>query len=1118
MSDEIGRTGLALVGVTAGFILGGPVGASIGLAFGTAAGYFLFPPEGKAIEGRRLDDLSVSFSSYGRPQPRIYGTMETGGNVVWSPGLKEHRVTEELGGKGTPSVTRVSFLYTASWRINYSVGVADAILKTWADNKLIRDFTGTGPVQNFFALDGPGAPAIRDFLGTATQLPGPAEQADKGVANTSAYRGTVGQEYEDHPLENYGNRIPQISSEISMEATETFPLTTLSDLSPSGANWAWQTKGETFLISSMTRVDNINQSVIISNGDIGSNPVVPAVDSNGDFYTATTSFGLTIGRCRKWSGTTLQLLATGNEFKDPFTGAGIGSSLSWGKGRIFGGIVAADGTIIGELLFLQRTSTATTIIVDPRVIATSASGGIINKYSTAAELDGSLAVDSERHLWGFYNLAGDTILVRIRPGDGAVSETHTIVGDTHDLLTYDNLTNSLVLGNASSHLLRWSLDTETVVARLDGISFENSKNSSEFWNGPNNGRLYLQTGAITGTFQEFDIINMVAGQSWNPGTDFGADTTLTHRGIYDPLRHAMIKRKDTGGIIYWLLLNRMSGDNITVRSIVEDVSSLIDYVAGTDIDATALTDTLPGYIVRTRMTARKALEPLATAFNFRSVESDWMIKFPKRGGASVGNIPQIDLGATIGEVPTTQALKKTRIAEDQLFETAIIEYIDPTFDNNPNTQQAKRSAEAIDVGGSLKFEFPGALGNDQAAQIIERMLFQAWSGRTKVATTLPLKHVLKDPGDVVTLTKDGKTITLEIIDIKLGANSIIQMEGLIDDSVIHLSTATGAGALGVETQVIPLTGLTDFFIMDIPLLRDLDDGSGIYIAAGTSGNASWPGASIRRGLDPVNLSPLTAVASARDMDYGFATEALADADPDVFDRDNTLNIHLFSGVLSSSTETAVLNGANPLLVGTGSKAEVIQFVTAVLETAGTDTVSTLLRGRRGTEYATGTHVLGDEVVVLSTSTVLRVGLDLSDHLSIFFYRVITLGNALPSGKTVEESLLLRSQMPYAPSHVAGSIAADEWTITFVRRTRIGGSWKDLVDVPVGEGSESYEVDIMSGATVKRTLASATESVTYTSADQVTDFGGNQTTIEVNVYQLSTDVSRGFVTNKTLVGS
>ena len=211
MSDEIGRTGLALAGAIGGSILGGPIGASIGLAIGTAAGYFLFPPEGKTIEGRRLDDLSVSFSSYGRPIPRIYGTMEVGGNVVWSPGLKEHRVEEELGGKGTPTVTRVSFLYTASWRINYSVGVADAILRTWADNKLIRDFTGTGPVQNFFALDGPGTPAIRDFLGTTTQLPGPAEQADKGIANTSAYRGTVGQEYEDHPLENYGNRIPQIS-------------------------------------------------------------------------------------------------------------------------------------------------------------------------------------------------------------------------------------------------------------------------------------------------------------------------------------------------------------------------------------------------------------------------------------------------------------------------------------------------------------------------------------------------------------------------------------------------------------------------------------------------------------------------------------------------------------------------------------------------------------------------------------------------------------------------------------------------------------------------------------------------------------------------------------------
>ena len=262
---DIGRVALPLAGILIGSAFG-PIGSAIGLAIGTGLGYLLFPPEGKTIEGPRLDDLKVTFSSYGKPIPRIYGTMETGGNVVWSPGLVEHRKEEEVGGKGAPSVTSVSFLYTASFRINYSVGVAESILRNWADGKLIRDKTGTGPISLYFDTDAPGEFAIRDFLGTTTQLPGPAEQADKGVANTPAYRGTVGQEWEDMPLEDFGNRIPQMTAEIAMSATDPFNfkrvtpskkiLTEKALYSPDGTT-VYVRSG-----SSVHRLDFVSQTVI----------------------------------------------------------------------------------------------------------------------------------------------------------------------------------------------------------------------------------------------------------------------------------------------------------------------------------------------------------------------------------------------------------------------------------------------------------------------------------------------------------------------------------------------------------------------------------------------------------------------------------------------------------------------------------------------------------------------------------------------------------------------------------------------------------------------------------------------------------------------------------------
>jgi hypothetical protein len=72
-----------------------------------------------------------------------------------------------------------------------------------------------------------------------------------------------------------------------------------------------------------------------------------------------------------------------------------------------------------------------------------------------------------------------------------------------------------------------------------------------------------------------------------------------------------------------------------------------------------------------------------------------------------------------------------------------------------------------------------------------------------------------------------------------------------------------------------------------------------------------------------------------------------------------------------------------------------------------------------------------------------------------------------------------------------------------------------VDASLGETSEAYEVDIMQGATVKRTLTATTPSVLYTSAMQVTDFGSVQPSVTVKIYQLSSVVGRGYPLEATL---
>ena len=71
----------------------------------------------------------------------------------------------------------------------------------------------------------------------------------------------------------------------------------------------------------------------------------------------------------------------------------------------------------------------------------------------------------------------------------------------------------------------------------------------------------------------------------------------------------------------------------------------------------------------------------------------------------------------------------------------------------------------------------------------------------------------------------------------------------------------------------------------------------------------------------------------------------------------------------------------------------------------------------------------------------------------------------------------------------------------------GDSW-EAPEVPLAEDAESYEVDILDGATVKRTLASATPTVTYLAADQAADFGAPQPAYAIKIYQMSASYGRG----------
>jgi len=151
-------------------------------------------------------------------------------------------------------------------------------------------------------------------------------------------------------------------------------------------------------------------------------------------------------------------------------------------------------------------------------------------------------------------------------------------------------------------------------------------------------------------------------------------------------------------------------------------------------------------------------------------------------------------------------------------------------------------------------------------------------------------------------------------------------------------------------------------------------------------------------------------------------------------------------------------------------------------------------------------------VVLLNEAVAKIDGKPAERLAARFYRwgPQALDIADPAWQQTTFAAKAVGRMPWSPVQIAGARnGGGDLTITWVRRTRFGGVWADGVDVPLNEESERYEVDVMNGANVVRTIALSTPTTSYSAAQQVADFGSAQSTISVRIYQLSASVGRGW---------
>jgi hypothetical protein len=500
------------------------------------------------------------------------------------------------------------------------------------------------------------------------------------------------------------------------------------------------------------------------------------------------------------------------------------------------------------------------------------------------------------------------------------------------------------------------------------------------------------------------------------------------------------------------------------------------------------------------MSARDALQPLELAFFFDTRESGGKVVFAHRGasGAAADLIPD-DLVETR---PGAALSTLTRAQETDLPASAKIAYIAAGGEYPSAVEEARRLAGRS--GRVAQADLPLALDPEQAAEIAEVWLFEAWAARERAEFALPPSRLALEPGDVVRLDTGGRSHVLRITEVGEHGARDIEARGLDPDVYAN---APGA-ARGQEGGVAVVAGKPFVVFLDLPLLRGDAPPAAGYVAAAQS---PWPGPiAVYRSPEDSGFQ-LKAIVPGPAV-TGVTLDPLPAGATSRFDRATSIRVALDHGTLASVTELALLGGANLAAVrNEDGQWEVLQFQSAVLTAPATYTLSGFLRGQAGTEHAMRSPVAAGARFVLIDSAVAQVDLTEDEIGLAYAWKCGPASRDIGSPNYVDASHAFAGTglTPLSPAHVRGlRSGGGDLALAWVRRTRIGGDSWDGIDVPLGETEEGYEIDILDGSTIVRTLTATSPAATYTSADQTADFGSPQSSVSLRIHQLSATRGRG----------
>ncbi len=518
------------------------------------------------------------------------------------------------------------------------------------------------------------------------------------------------------------------------------------------------------------------------------------------------------------------------------------------------------------------------------------------------------------------------------------------------------------------------------------------------------------------------------------------------------------------------------------------------------IDVSRVREHVDGFVIAQTSDAKRLLRILLETYLIDAVEVDGVLRFlPQTSARDALRIDAKDCIREQGDM-SDMPVKIAHLQESTLPKSVALNVLNKTRNYQSAVERAVRHTSTSDR--EIIRYVPLVMSANQAFLLAHQQLEHIWQMRTHYDFILGNDNAALNVGDDIILEHENAEYHMRITSLRrsdgrlqVQAKGRAVLESVVPDYNVQENTVIEAVAAQPKSEII---------MLDIPALAGDAADEALLRFAVIPDAEGWQGAALFQEVSDNAFQQIGQAFNAASV--GMMVNIIPSFEGgNVTDERSEIDVIMRgAGELHSVSDSALLRGANLALIGK----ECVQFRDAELVSAQRYRLKGLLRGRFGTEHKIATHQAGEHFVLLNQAigayALLYDDIDILKH-----YKAVSIGATLGSAPSTTFTHAAHALRPYAPMHAKTERRGDDIVISWVRRDRIYGAWKNGGDIALSEKNEQYLLEVLNSNNVIRSVNMDVPYYEYTEAQQMDDFGMIVSECNFKISQMSHIVGAGY---------